>query len=523
MKKLLSVFVVCLAMVLSLSGCGTDETTGGTSGEGSADQTLVMVTTTEPQRFNPYFKSDDGAWPINQNIFNRLVKLGANTSINMDLAESYEFSEDGMTLTFHLHEGVKWHDGEPFSSEDVKWTYDTAIAEKWSKSDSLANIESIECPDENTVVMNLKTPDVSIISKLAWYGTFIMPKHIYEGTDTATNPANQQPIGTGPFKFVSYEPGVAVTLERNEDYFGDVAKAKTLKFAIISDQNTLWESFMNGEIDDMCTSIPASHANDLDGNENYNFYTELGINRTYLTFNLEDEIFSKREVREAIALAVDRQGCWDRTGGGSGVPAEYMISPVFSNYVKDEYKLPERNVEEAQRLLEEAGLTKDADGYYLHVTLDCFESGNWNDLAAVIQQNLKEAGIDMTINMMEMAAWQDKVLVNGDFTMTMLAGYQGPDISGIDGRVRTDASTNVAGYSNPELDALLAEGVTLSNEEERIAVYAEVQRILREDLPIIPIIDNGYKYALKKEMNGMPIQLPDKTASSEYTYTYRAY
>ena len=241
MKKLLSVFVVCLAMVLSLSGCGTDETTGGTSGEGSADQTLVMVTTTEPQSFNPDFKSDDGAWPINQNIFNRLVKLGANTTINMDLAESYEFSEDGMTLTFHLHEGVKWHDGEPFSSEDVKWTYDTAIAEKWSKSDSLANIESIECPDENTVVMNLKTPDVSIISKLAWYGTFIMPKHIYEGTDTATNPANQQPIGTGPFKFVSYEPGVAVTLERNEDYFGDVAKAKTLKFAIISDQNTLWE------------------------------------------------------------------------------------------------------------------------------------------------------------------------------------------------------------------------------------------------------------------------------------------
>src|SRR5699024_2467728 len=122
--------------------------------------------------------------------------------------------------------------------------------------------------------------------------------------------------------------------------FGYVAKAKTLKFAIISDQNTLWESFMNGEIDAMCTSIPASHANDLDGNENYNFYTELGINRTYLTFNLEDEIFSKREVREAIALAVDRQGCWDRTGGGSGVPAEYMISPVFSNYVKDEYKLP---------------------------------------------------------------------------------------------------------------------------------------------------------------------------------------
>ncbi len=400
MKKLLKVLVVCLAMAMMLAGCGNGGN-GGTSNEGGqtdgensgipTDQTLIMVTTQDPQSFNPDFKSDDGAWPINQNIFNRLVKLGNNTKINLDLAESYEFSEDGMQLTFHLHDGVKWHDGEPFTSADVKWTYDTAIAEKWSKADNLSNIDSIECPDDNTVVMNLKTPDVSIIAKLAWYGTFIMPKHLYEGTDTATNPYNQNPVGTGPFKFVEYKAGQYVTLERNEDFWGDKAIAKTLKFAIISDDNTLWEAFMNGEVDDLCQMIPAAHANDLDGNDNYTFYSEMGINRTYITFNLKDERFQDQRVREAFALAIDNQGCWDRTAGGNGEPSEYMISHAFTKYLDEDSKLPKRNVEEAMKLLEEAGYTKDADGYYMHVTLDAFESGNWKDLAAIIQPVLAAA------------------------------------------------------------------------------------------------------------------------------------
>ena len=148
------------------------------------EQVFVFSLAGDPATYHPDLKTDDFAYIINQNVFNRLVKLGPNDNVLPDLAEKLGvFPTTTKTLTFHLHDGVKWHDGEPFTSADVKWTYDTLMAEKWAKSDNFTTVESIECPDDNTVVMNLKDTDVSIITKLSWYGTFIMPKHLYEGTD----------------------------------------------------------------------------------------------------------------------------------------------------------------------------------------------------------------------------------------------------------------------------------------------------------------------------------------------------
>ena len=210
MKKRLLTFVLALIMlalpVVSLQA------------EGNEGGTLVISSAGDPTSFNPDYKSDDNLWPMAQNIYNRLIKLTTEDSLIPDLAESYEFSDDGLTLTFHLHEGVKWHDGEDFTADDVVWTYTTMMEESWFKADALQGVESIEAPDDLTVVFNLEYPNVAIISKLGWYGTFILPRHLYEGTDLATNPANQNPVGTGPFKFESYESGVAVTLVRNDDF-----------------------------------------------------------------------------------------------------------------------------------------------------------------------------------------------------------------------------------------------------------------------------------------------------------------
>ena len=541
MKKVLAILLA--ASMLSLAGCnsssssgssgtpsnsgtsGTSQSTGGdapttnlTTPGGKQGGTMVVYLSGDPSGWNPDYKSDDNLWPIAQNVFNRLIKLAPFDGIDMDLAESYEFSEDGKTLTFHLHEGVKWHDGEPFTSRDVKWTYDTMISEQWFKAQSLESVESIDCPDDNTVVFHLKAPDVTIIAKLAWYGTFILPAHIYEGTDVATNDATMNhPIGTGPFKFDSFTTGVSVKLTKNEDFWGDEPMADEIIYSIITDQETAYQAFLNGEVDYYGSSIPTAHTHDLDNNPDYRLFHSLAQNRTYITFNFNDPDFSKVEVRQAFAYAVDRQGIYDRLGDGKG-KAETFISPLQTDYVDENYKMPERDINKAMELLESAGYTKDADGFYLHTTFDCFESGNFADIAQIVKAHLAEAGIDITINMMEYAAWGEKVKDNKNYSVTMLAGYQGPDVSGVAARVQSDGSSNFGGYSNPELDEAMIASNSCSDKAERAKYLSTVQRIMSEDMPLVLLMDNGGYYPVRNTTLGSPWDVPEKAASSEMTY-----
>lgn len=518
MRKLLKLLAVALVAALTLTACSKGGNEGGSDGgNGStASDTLIAVLSGDPTNFHPDYKSDDNAWPVNQNLFNRLVKLNAYDQAIPDLAKSWEWNEDSTQVTFHLHEGVKWHDGEDFSSEDVKWTYETLMAEKWNKSDSFASVESIECPDANTVVMNLKYPDVSLIAKLSWYGTFIMPKHLYEGTDSATNEYNQKPVGTGPFKFVEFQKGVRVVLERNEDYWGDKAKLAKVIYSIIPDPTTALQAFKSGEVD-YYTGIPSQNANDFDNDPNYEIFPTLSMNRSYLAANVTNDKFKDARVRQAIAYGIDRHMIWDRCAGGTGAAASTFISPT-TGFADEQYQMPERDVAKAQQLLEDAGFTKDANGIYFSTELKFFESGYFKDAATIIQTNLNEVGIDVKLTMLEYAAWSDTVKQNHDFELTMSAGYQGPDVSGVSGRVGTGTSMNFMGYSNPELDALLEKGVQISDETERKAVYSEVQRIMSEEMPIMLFMDNGYKIPIKKILKGTPYQEPDRAASNELTY-----
>lgn len=518
MKKYFKLFTVILITIALLVACG-----GGGGGGGSADDdfTFVVALNGDPNNFHPDAKSDDYAWPINQNLFNRLVKLGPNDNVLPDLAKTWEFSDDGLELTFHMHEGVKWHDGEDLTADDVVWTYETMLEESWRSSASLGAVDSIVAEDDHTVVFHLEYPDAAIVSVLSWYGTFIMPKHLYDGTDQGTNPHNQKPVGSGPFKFVDWDKGTSVTLERNDDFFGDTPYIKTLIFSIIPDQNTAYQAFLKGEIDHLGGAVPSANVGELADDDDYLLHHALGINRTYVTFNFADDIVGDVKVREAIAYAIDQQSIFDRTGG-AGEKAVNLLSPVFEDFVDTQYALPETDLAKAEELLEEAGYTKGSDGYYFKLTLTFFESGNWADVVSIIKANLDKVGIKVDIEAMEMAAWQTKVLENQDYQMTMLAGYQGPDVSAISGRIRSTGSTNVAGYNNPELDKLLADGAAETDLAKRQEIYSEVQRIMLEDLPLVLLIDNGYEYAFKKEFIGYPTLEKDRAASAEYTYVQKA-
>ncbi len=523
MKKLPKLLIAGLTVSLALAGCSSSGgTSGGSGGSEVAQDAIIYSVNGDPQSFNPDMRSDDYAYAINQNIYNRLVKLNAEDQVIPDLAESWEFSDDGMALTFHLNENAMWHDGEPVTSEDVKWTFDTIMENNWAKSDALATVDTIDTPDEHTVVLNLTQRDVSIVAKLGWYATFIMPEHIWNNPDYAdftSNPATWDPIGSGPYKFENYEAGVATTLVKVDDYWGDEATVERLIFSIVPDATTAYQSFLNGEIDYLGTTVPTANKHELDDDPNYKHFHYLSINRTYITFNMSEGIFTDARLRQAVAMGVDRQGIYDRVANGTGALAEYFISPVWEGtYLDTQYRMPDRDVEAARALIEEAGYTLRDDGYYFDMTLDIFESGNFTNIAQIVQQNLKDIGINVTLNIMEMAAWQDKVQVNQDFEMTMLAGYQGPDVSGVAGRVASYGTTNIGLYNNPEMDAALEAAVQTDVTEERAAYYSEVQRIMSEDMPMVFLFENGDCLPVSVNLTGTPRDVPDLAGASEFTY-----
>ena len=321
MKKFSLVLVLILCFTM-FAACGDSKSNANEKNHGGQNQTtskepkkggtFVASLAKEPQGYNPDAKADDGAYLIIQNVFNKLVKINGYDQVVPDLAKSWEFSQDGKTVTFHLQENVKWHDGKDFSSKDVKWTLDEIIKEKGFASTSLADIEEVTCPDKNTVELKLKAPNSGLLGYLAWVGTYIMPSHLYEGTDWLTNPVNEKPIGTGPFKFVEHKKGQNVTIEKNEEFWGDKAYLDKVIFSIIPEQSTAYQAWLNGEIDDNRHGIPSNELSKYENNKDYVVCDKLWANRGYIHFNLKEGKFADLKVRQAVAYGIDRDEIFNK-------------------------------------------------------------------------------------------------------------------------------------------------------------------------------------------------------------------
>lgn len=184
--------------------------------------TAVIVNEGEPKSFQADFQADDYTFAICSNIYNSLFSLDNSYNVIPELATGYEVAKDGLSITVSLHQLASWHDGTPVTSKEVKYTLEQIVGDPAATASGLIGaITTVETPEPYTAILKLSHPSASIIGFLSWYGVFILPAHIYEGTDWTTNPANMQPIGSGPFKFTSYQAGSTVELAGNETYFGD--------------------------------------------------------------------------------------------------------------------------------------------------------------------------------------------------------------------------------------------------------------------------------------------------------------
>lgn len=487
--------VVCLA-------CSQSETNHKSSvlpskaGKPGYGDTLIAGSIGEPSNLIPILASDSPSHEVAGLIYNGLVKYDQDLKLVGDLAESFEISKDGLVITFHLRKGVRWHDGKPFTADDVLFTYKTMVnpLTPTPYAEDFMQVENVEVIDPCTFRVIYKKP---FAPALASWGISILPRHLLEGKDIMKSPLARHPIGTGPFIFKEWKAGEKIVLTYNPDYFEGRPYIDRYIYRIIPDSATMFMELKAGGIDSMGLT-PLQYARQTKYRkfgQNFNKYRYPAFAYTYLGFNLEDQKFKDRRVRQAISYAIDRREIIEGVLLGLGQeatgpykPGTWAYNPGVKRYPYDPSK--------ARELLQEAGWRDTDDDGILDRGGIPFRfsiiTNQGNDMRArtaeIIQRRLKEVGIDIKIRIVEWAAFIKEFIEKKRFETTILGWTitQDPDIYDVWHSSKTKAGDlNFASFQNVEVDALLEKGRRSFDQEERRKVYWRIQEILAEEVPYV--------------------------------------
>ncbi len=476
--------------------------------------TFVVGISSDPQTLNGAISGSYFDKIVASNVYSELVRLDYQMNPVPDLAEKWEVSPDGLTYTFTLKSGVKWHDGTPFTSADVKFTVDEAILKLHPRATTYASvIDSVETPDDNTVVFKLKRTFGPFINALA-YDFFIIPKHIYENTDIKNNPANAAPIGTGPFKFEEWVRGDHVSLVRNPDYFQKgLPYLDRLVFKVMPDAAARVLALQTGEVDYLAyQSLPASAVPQLKNDPNI-VVTNKGFESlgtiVMLTFNTEQPNLKDKRVRQAISMAIDRDYINEHADYGLGVPATSPFASTNWAYEPNVTKYP-YDPQKAAALLDEAGYKPGPDGTRMTLRLTCDTAVELNrKTGEIIRDNLAQIGIKVDFEPVERGVMLDRVYVKRDFDMQVHGFSTGCDPAidiarlYVSTNIRPVNFTNGSGYRNPAVDELFAKGESASDPAERAQYYKQVQKILTDDVPCAWLIEEGLEGAYNSRFHNV--------------------
>lgn len=526
MKKLFALGLSFL-MCLSLTACGGGDSAGGSDAEEAVSGgTYIIAQQGEPKNMNPDTVSDDYLYAPAQNMFNRVVKLNNNYQVLPDLATEWEISDDALTYTFHLNENAKWWDGEAVTADDVKYTFDTIVAENYANASVFANVDEIVAQDEHTVVFKMAQADATFLANLAWYGTFVLPKHVLDGQDWLTSDFNTNPVGSGPFKFAAWNKGTDLRLEKNADYWGDVPYLDELVYTVIPDGNTQYQAWQNDEVDEIASAmIPTSEIEALQAEEDkYIWVTQEWPSPYYITFNMKEGPFADVAVRKAVAMGISREEVSEKAFNGYKPANDYYISKIFTDALNEDAKEPDYDPDGAMKVLEDAGYKKDSDGYYLNITLTIFEG--FEDAANVVVAELDKIGIKCELSVIDYNVWEENCWKNQQYEMTMVAGFQGPDVLGAVRRWTKDGTVNVNGYYDDEIEDLVTKALAASSQDEINDYMKQIQAILAEDIPVLMLVNYTDVAAFKSYVHGHPMYTDEQGGSrgkagfSEMTYTW---
>jgi peptide/nickel transport system substrate-binding protein len=466
----LTAFSVVTWVVIALTGCSTgDRADLGDDSSGN----LIAAIAGEPDQLDPQKTSAYFSFEVLENVFDTLVEPDDNLEMRPALAESWDVSPDQLVWTFHLRKGVTFHDGSPFTADDVVYSYRRIIDQQLANVDKFSAVSGVAAADPATVRITVKQPTPNLLTNLGGFkGMAIVQRKNVESGQIATHP-----VGTGPFAFQGQKSGDSITLKANPAYWAGAPRVSGVTFRFISEPSTALSALQAGEID-WTDSIPPQRVAQLKDDDSLTLAVTPSNDYWYFALNEARPPWNDVRVRQAIAYAIDRSAVVQATSYGTAVGNQLAIpkgNPWYTPY--DTYR---HDIDKAKSLLRDAGAAPKS--------LDMLVTSEYPETvtaAQIIADNLAPLGITVNIRTVDFATWLDEQN-NGHFDMLMMGwlGNIDPD-DFYYAQHHTDGTSNAQKFSNGEVDRLLDAGRVETNRNARADDYAKAATIIADEVSYI--------------------------------------
>lgn len=513
MKKLVSVLLAGVMCASLLTACGGSSDTGSTGGAATGTEaaagssTITIGCSTDLTSLDPHNHNDTASAYATRHIYNNLVKMNENNEFVPNLAESWEFADD-TTVNFTLKDGVKFHNGETLTAEDVKFSLERQM-ESPKVGHLLYMIDSIEVVDDLHFTIHMNAPSNALISSLFHSGSAILCKSYTEGLEAEGKSLESAPMGCGPYKFVEWVPGASYTLEKFDDYFDPETAAKNdkLVFKIISEESARTIALENGELD-LLVNVGTSDAQRLRETEGIAL-DEFGYTSVeYFCGNTQKAPFDNKLVRQAMNYAINKEDCIIAAMNGEAVRADSYLAESAIGYYDTAVKY-EYNPEKAKELLAEAG-------YPNGFTFSVYLAGDARSRSATaIQANLASIGVTMNIEQMEASTFYERT-GNGEHEACMAGWVANAEPDNTYRPLFTSEKAGAGGnrsfYKNPEVDALVDDAATNPDPAKVQEDYETILKTLSEDAVWVPLYSQKGLVARNENLKGLhnsPIGMHD--------------
>lgn len=507
MRRLLRTAVVLVVVAWGISPRAAAQESATRGG------TLVVAIVADPGHLNPAITTSGATHTAAELIYNGLLGRDERGDPTPDLAERWTIEQGGAVYRFRLRDGVTWHDGKPFTAGDVKFTFEEVLLKfhARTKASMAGALAGIDAPDDRTVVFRFKQPYAPLLLQLDATEAPIVARRVYQGGDPQTNPANVNPIGTGPFKAVWYRKGAEIRLARNPTYFKPgLPYLDEIVMRIIPDAGTQVLALENGEVD-FLWGVPGPHQARLRADARFRMaqtsYHPGGSNCIMTVgFNLDRPALKDARVRRAVAHALDRDAFLKQILFGEGRVATAPISSEMAWAHVRGLSLPGFDRAEAERLLDAAGWKKEqgatrvargaagvADGTPL--AIDFLHFPAFAKYGELMRQHLGAVGIEVTQRPLEPSVFAPTVFKNRAFDTNVISYCNGPDPEiGVrrmyhSSQIGPAPFTNAAAYRNDKVDALFDQASRTVERDRRSALYRQIQEIVAQDLPYVWVVE----------------------------------